>query len=569
MLTKMQSRIEPPVCASVNPAHPLARGLVGCWLLNEGAGGTAHDVSGHHRDGVFSGDPMWSEGSFGRAVQLDGVDDWITMGDCLDLGTDDITVLALVNYSAANQPDVWASSHHGAIVGKGYLSGGKGYGLLVDPTNRIGWQVRNLSSFFGIGSNTALNDGSWHLAVGVCDRDDSAGVRLYIDGVQQSVTADATAFDGIDLNGSSAFAIGSRQDEAGGWYWDFLGSVAMVCVWKRVLSEAEIRKLYQNPFAMFAPRRCSAVFSASAGGVVQCTGSITAISSASATMRIARTVTGTTAGVASVAGNLSQAGITRLSGTVNGRSVLLAVLKVTGPEVPSSPVPQGQMTWRSEALLNGATRTAFMLGTSLTQGWFWVRRPGCTAVYRGPSLTQVDLSRILYVAEPDAREITLPAYLSHPPGSAHCYLVRRFNGCGGQEKTIAAAAMLRVAPDGQRAPSRPNAVHGLWSRHTDAAGVRLVWFYCPLDQEVAAGQFNLYGSDATGELDFENPIAVVRYDGRRFYGWDGSTLANGENRFLVRAVSTSGTEGTPSTSVLRHVATAPPAPPVILAATSF
>ena len=28
----------------------------------------------------------------------------------------------------------------------------------------------------------------------------------------------------------------------GAWFWDFAGSVAMVCVWKRVLADAEIRE---------------------------------------------------------------------------------------------------------------------------------------------------------------------------------------------------------------------------------------------------------------------------------------------------------------------------------------
>jgi len=230
-MTTTQSRMEPAVCASVPPTHPLARALAGCWLLNEGAGATAPDAGGRHHDGAFSGAPTWSQspfghavefdgaddwiamgacldlgtddsqGPFGRAVEFDGADDWIAMGDCLDLGTDDITVLALVRYSAASQPDAWSGSHYGAIAGRGYLSASKGYGLLVDASNRIGWQVRNGASCFTVASDAALNDGLWHLAIGVWDRDSTTGVRLYIDGVRQTATADATTLDGIDLAG--------------------------------------------------------------------------------------------------------------------------------------------------------------------------------------------------------------------------------------------------------------------------------------------------------------------------------------------------------------------------------
>jgi len=561
--------MEPPVCASVRPAHPLARGLGGCWLLNEGAGGTARDVSGHHHHGAFSGDLVWSQGRFGRAVEFDGADDWITMGDCLDLGTDDVTMLALVRYSAATQPDSWSGSHYGAIAGKGYLGPHKGYGLLVDPENKISWQVRNLASYVAVASNTALNDGLWHLAIGVCDRDDPAGVRLYIDGVQQGAATDATAFDGIDLGGSRAFAIGSRQDDTSGvWLWDFLGSIGMVCVWNRVLTEAEVRRLHLNPFEMFAPRRSLAVLAPSAGGIVPCAGSIGAVGSVGAAIRVARNVAGATAAVTSLCGSLQETGVTRLSGTVHGGSTLHADLRVTSPEA-AGVAPQNETDWRREALFSGATHTAFMLGTVLTQGWFWARRNGCTTVHRGVDLTTVDLGRVLYVAEADVREISLPVWLSHPPGSTYCYLVRRFNGCGRQERTVAAATVLRIASDGRKASPRPNAVQGLRSERVGAAGARLVWFYCPLDQEIAPAQFNLYGSDATHEADSANPMAVVRYDGRRFYAWLGLVPAGSANTFIVRAASAEGTEGAPSACAVPQVAAMPPGPPLILTAAAF
>lgn len=521
-MTITQSRMEPAVCASIPPVHPLAQRLAGCWLLNEGAGATAHDTSGHRHNGTFSGAPTWSQGPFGRAVEFDGADDWIAMGDCLDLGTDDITVLALVRYNAASQPDVWSESHYGAIAGRGYLSASKGYGLLVDPSNRIGWQVRNGASAFTVASDAALNDGLWHLAIGVWDRDSATGVRLYVDGVRQTATADATALDGIDIAGTRAFAIGSRQDEtAGAWFWDFLGSVAMVGVWKRVLTEAEIRRLREDPFEMFRSRRSIALLAPAPGNVIQCAGSITAVAS--------------------------------LDGTVSDMGV----------EQPSS--PQTETNWRSEALLNGASHTAFVLGTVLTQGWFWARRRGCTTVYRGVSPAQVDFGRILCAAEPDAREIPLPAWLSHPPGSTHCYLVRRFDGCGRQEKTLAAATRLRIGSDGQRVPTQPNAIHGLRGERIDAATVRLVWFYCPLDQESPPRQFNVY----LGDADLDHPIRVVRFDGQGFHVCRDLPLADTGNTLVIRAASAEGIEGLPSMCDIAQAAVSAPEPATILAVTSF
>jgi hypothetical protein len=567
MLTKTQSRIKPAVWAAVDPAHPLARGLAGCWLLNEGAGSVARDVTGCRRDGSLSGNPLWSPGSFGSAVEFDGADDWISMGDCLDLGVDDISVLAIIKYSAANQPDNWNGTRIGGVLGKGYLDGsGKGYGLLVETDNRLYWQVRNQANAFAATSDAALNDGRWHLAVGVCDRDDPTGVRLYIDGVLQNATANAMSLNGIDLNGSRAFAIGSRQEEnLGTWFWDFAGSVAMACVWKRVLSEAEIRRLQQNPFEMLAPRREVSRL-CPGGGLVSCKGSIQAVSSTSATMQVVRPLAGAIGASSLLRGDLRVPGVVSLAGTASGSAALEGSLSVT----PARPAFKGMLrtepTWQLEALFRGRTHAAFELGTALTRGWFWVRRSGCTAVYRGPSLCEVDWSRILCVVEPDAREISLPRSLSHAAGSTECYVVRRFDGCGRQEKTVTAAAVLRIAPDGQSILTGPNGVVGLTGRRIDATCVCLTWFYCPLDQETSPVQFNLYRADASGDVNAGTPIGTVRYKGRGYCRFDAVGPADGQNAFVVRAVSASGVEGRSSVCPVHQIATITPEPAVILAA---
>ncbi len=247
---------KPPIATRLSPTHPLARGLAGAWLFSEGAGGIVCDASGHSHGGAFSGGPLWVPGRFGVEVAFDGIDDWITMGDCLDLGTDDVTLMAIVKYDAANQPDEWGGYRIGAIAGKGYLDdSGQGCGLLVYTNNHIAWEIDNQGIYCDVLSDSALNDGQHHIIVGVCDRSSTTGVRLYVDGMLQAQTADPTAFDGVALNGTKAFAVGSAQSEAGSWFWDYQGSVAAVCVWKRALADGEIRDLQVNPFAPFACRQ--------------------------------------------------------------------------------------------------------------------------------------------------------------------------------------------------------------------------------------------------------------------------------------------------------------------------
>jgi len=578
----------PPVAAKGSPGHPLARALSGGWLFHEGAGRTAHDASGHGCHGTFSGDTAWTAGRFGHALEFDGRNDWLDMGDHLDQGTDDISVCAIVKYSASHQPDDWFGTHLGAIAGKGHQDAyGKGYGLCVDTDNKICWEVHDQSTGYTITSNNALNDGRYHTVVGVCDRDNSSGLRLYIDGVRQSATADPTAIAGHDLSGSRAFAVGSRQEEnTGTWYWSFQGSIACVYVWKRVLREAEIRTLQRDPFALFATRRSWAVLSAPAGRIVELAGSATGHSTASATARVTRNLSGTGGAAASLSaglrtvktlsatcteqsalsGSLRTTRLVPLSGTATALSKLTGLLRVPLPEPLFTGEPTLEAFWRREALFNGATATAFKLGTVLTQGWFWIRRAGCAAVYRGPSMARVDFNNILCVTDADAKQVFLPAYLAHDPASRQYYVVRRFNGDGDHERTTAAAVAVGIGRDGRLVEPGPNDIFSLDCRRTIEGRLCLVWFYCPLDQQSAPAQFRIYRSGPAGPIDFENPLAVVPYEGPRFYCYRTDISEEGRHQFAVKTVNTEGIESTSPSLVTCQIQDLPPETPTILAA---
>jgi Concanavalin A-like lectin/glucanases superfamily len=66
-------------------------GLIGHWRFDEGAGTKVSDVSDAKNDGVVlegaSSDstvhpaPTWGEGKFGKALAIDGLNDWVRMGD--------------------------------------------------------------------------------------------------------------------------------------------------------------------------------------------------------------------------------------------------------------------------------------------------------------------------------------------------------------------------------------------------------------------------------------------------------------------------------------------------------
>jgi hypothetical protein len=202
-------------------------------------------------------------------------------------------------------------------------------------------------------------------------------------------------------------------------------------------------------------------------------------------------------------------------------------------------------SWRKEALLNGMTDVAVKLGTVLTQGWFWTRRAGCSAVYRGADMADAQAGALVCVAPVDAKQIALPTYLSHEAGATCCYIVRRFNSCGQQDRTTGAAVVVRTGPDGRLAPPAPNALFHLKAGQIAGNRVECTWFYCPLDQEAAPHVFNIYWDSGTGDVDFVNPIAVLPYEGRKFYRYQSEPLEDGRYIFAVRAESVTEMERLP------------------------
>jgi hypothetical protein len=195
-----------------------------------------------------------------------------------------------------------------------------------------------------------------------------------------------------------------------------------------------------------------------------------------------------------------------------------------------------------EALFGGMTSNAFKLGTALTLGWFWPRISGCSALYRGHGMEQIDFENILAVAELNAGEISPPGYLPHNNNETYFYVIRRVNSCGHQEHTIAAAVKVSIDTDGDLAKPQPNKIFAVKTIQVDANKIRIVWFYCPIEQMSKPARFNVYFDAATEQINYENPVASFDYKGRRFYSYLSDTLTAGIYQFAIRAEDASGVE---------------------------
>jgi len=198
--------------------------------------------------------------------------------------------------------------------------------------------------------------------------------------------------------------------------------------------------------------------------------------------------------------------------------------------------------WLKDALFAGMTANAFKLGTVLNLGWFWFRISGCSILYRGESMEQIDFSDILTVAEKNACEISPPGYFYHTSNSTYFYVVRRVNNCGDQEYTLAAAAKVSIDSDGNLVLSKPNDIFCVKIEQVFSNRVKLVWYYCPIEEGSKPAHFKIYWDGGSGEIDYENPMAVIHYAGQIFYSHLSDVLTAGKYLFCIKTEDAEGVE---------------------------
>lgn len=476
-------RLKPVRGLQVNLTHPLAKGLAGCWLLNEGTGNRVMDLGPFRQHGGFQGGPpLWKPGRDGSSVEFDGSNECIYCG-AHKFGwdvTNELSVVALANHGASTNPYT--------IFGRGAYR--EPVSLMGQSTGLFYWRVRTIEG--GVKSITSISshatDGTEWVHVAGTWRQNAT--RLYVNGVEEA--SDLTVSGTLSVADGQSVGIGGIYQ--GGSYSNiWIGRIGYVLIYNRALGRREIEWLSREPFAMFEYPGRSA-FAVAAGASVS------------------------------------------LAGSIDATSTVSAQLRVIGFS------PEMEQKWRLDALFNGMTANALKLGTTLTLGWFWVRAAGCSALYRGPCMEEIDFESILAITGRDAIEISPPSYLPHNDLSTYFYVVRRFNHCGCQELTLGAAARVSLDAQGEPAKPKPNNIFALSAEQTDGNKIRLTWLYCSLEQESPPARFNIYCDNGTGQIDYENPISTISYEGQRFYSYQSDALQAGRYLFAVRTEDLAGSE---------------------------
>jgi hypothetical protein len=518
----------------------------------------------------FSGAPTWTAGKYGSRIECDGTDDSI----------DNTTILPFINYpftivqSAVRQSGTY-SNFYGVHQSGVNLQRAAMYcsstGLLtgVVYSGSSGGAVQSVTTF-------AVGDEYWGAFVGYS----STNRSIYVNGKYEANTTTSKNFPASPNTESFARMWGGADASY------YAAKFNFVYAYKRALTDAEIAWLYREPFAMFeqvsgigllyilpagiwlaGSAEAQSATSAAVKQLRRIAGLVSAQSQGSALCKITRKVSGIAASASDVTGLLKATW--RITASVGDASAADGTLTLSAHLPWFTGSVEIERQWLREVLFNCVSANAFKLGTVLTAGWFWIRVSGCSALYRGAGIGEVDFTNILAVAVQDAREIRPPGYLLHNNSSTYFYVVRRFNNCGYRECTLIASVEVSIDAGGELAKPHPNNIFDSKATQTGSNKIHLVWFYCPLEQKSEPAYFKIYWDGRTGQIDYENPIAIVTYQRRKYYDYETTASEADRYLFAIRAEDSHGVENNSLAQLRIDLRTAAPDPITILSAESI
>lgn len=236
LATPAAAAIAASVAVPTAATSVIASDPIGEWRLDETSGVAVSDRTGHGHAGALANGASWTRGHIDGAVSLDGVDDYVSVPDHVDLdGMDELVVSVWTRLD-----ELPATSAE--VVGKNG-AGGNSYRLGIDATGRPSFAVQTTGNAWNAAGTVAVSSktvaaGAWHHLIGSYDGE---RVRVYLDGV---LTATSTAALSGSIVASASplrfgFASGSSVEALD-------GSVDEVRVYADGLSEVGARNLYRS-----------------------------------------------------------------------------------------------------------------------------------------------------------------------------------------------------------------------------------------------------------------------------------------------------------------------------------
>jgi hypothetical protein len=200
--------------SEVQQLYRWAPGPVGYWKMDEGTGSIVYDLSGNGNDGSFTGSASWTQGKYGKGVEVSingNVQDYINVADpdsgILDFSdTQDFTIETWFNVSSKE------GSNANLLSKGGVTAGDDGYLMLISASQYADCRYADGSNLDSSGGTSTLVDGEWHHVVCVMDRDGSevgtAGYHVFVDGILEG--SDTSLDAGSAANTTDDLWLGER-----------------------------------------------------------------------------------------------------------------------------------------------------------------------------------------------------------------------------------------------------------------------------------------------------------------------------------------------------------------------
>ena len=231
------------IIQDMNAGHPAPGSPIGSANLHlkfdEGYGDTANDSSPHGNNGTLgTGDssPSWTmDGKFGKALDYDNSNDYVDMGDIIDLsGSDDLTLAGWFNRDTADSDDTILAKRNGIAPGDtGYIV------YLDDANDTLIFEISDGTDEYQLESSSTFTATGWNHFTVVWDEDSASASEIYINGKDDNAT-DTGTIANIDAVNSGNLRIGTETDSGN----PFDGKIDDIRIYNFALSESQAKTLY-------------------------------------------------------------------------------------------------------------------------------------------------------------------------------------------------------------------------------------------------------------------------------------------------------------------------------------
>jgi PGF-pre-PGF domain-containing protein len=218
---------------ATDPIDNNEAGLMAVWHLNEGSGSTFSDSSGHGNTGAING-ATWIDGKFNKALQFDGVNDYLEIPNSASLNiTGNVTISLWIKLGTQS------SSDEKMILSKGWENTNTRSYNLITTYGALGamFNICNAAQSCAY-PDFSWENNNWHHLVGTYN---GSIAKIYVDGVEENSDS---------LTGLIQSTI--RPVQIGGWFIYGSGSGYLngtldeIAIYNRVLSASEVQTQYNK-----------------------------------------------------------------------------------------------------------------------------------------------------------------------------------------------------------------------------------------------------------------------------------------------------------------------------------